>query len=256
MPGPVQVLVTRPREDAQRWAAELQARGLAAEVLPLIEITSLLDEPARAALWPDLARQAALMFVSGNAVTHLLGAGSLPWPVGVRALAPGPGTARALRERGVAAALIDAPPEDAAQFDSQALWAAVGARCWQGQGVLIVRGQGEEAGPSVGRDWLAERLRKAGAQVQMLPVYRRQAPDFSALQHQRMEAAQRDGSVWLFSSSEAIGHLPAGLSWQRARAVATHERIADAARRVGFGEVRQCRPTVADVVASIKSLAT
>ncbi len=256
MSAPPQVLVTRPREDAQRWARQLHDHGLAAEVLPLIDIAPLLDAGQRAALWPGLSGYAALMFVSGNAVTHLLGEPAPAWPPGVRALAPGPGTASALRERGVPADLIDSPPAQAAQFDSQALWQVIGHQPWQGRRVLIVRGQGDDAGPSVGRDWLAEQFRRAGAQVEILPVYRRAAPAFSPAQRQRMAQAQADGSIWLFSSSEAIAHLPADLRWHAARALATHERIAQAAQRAGFGQVLQCRPTLADVVASIKSLAT
>ncbi|MGE3348297.1 MAG: uroporphyrinogen-III synthase, partial [Ramlibacter sp.] len=41
----------------------------------------------------------------------------------------------------------------------------------------------------------------------------------------------------------------------RARAVATHPRIAQAAREAGFGVVCESRPALADVVASIESFA-
>ena len=70
-------------------------------------------------------------------------------------------------------------------------------------------------------------------------------------------AASRDGSIWLFSSSEALAHLrgllPA-VDWHAARAVATHERIAQAAREAGFGRVGLASPRLADLVASIESL--
>jgi uroporphyrinogen-III synthase len=64
--------------------------------------------------------------------------------------------------------------------------------------------------------------------------------------------------VWLFSSSEAVANLRALLpdqSWQQARAVATHPRIAQAARDAGFAVVCESRPALADVVASIESFA-
>lgn len=250
------MLVTRPREDAQRWVAHLQAQGVPAETLPLIEITPLLDEPALRELWRGLDRFAALMFVSGNAVTHFFDGAPRHWPAGLRCLVPGPGTARALRACGVPASLIDSPPAQAAQFDSEALWQVVGQRAWQGQRVLIVRGQSGADAPSSGRDWLTQQLQAAGAQVELVAVYRRAAPAFDAAQRERMARAQHDGSLWLFSSSEAIGHLPADLQWQGARALVTHPRIAQAARRAGFGRVHESRPTLADVAASIKSQPT
>lgn len=247
------VLVTRPREEAQRWVDQLQAAGVPAEALPLIDISPVLDAAALAALWQQLDRCAALMFVSGNAVGQFFAGAPRPWPPQLRCLAPGPGTARALRAQGVPAALIDSPPEQAAQFDSEALWQVIAGRPWQGQRVLIVRGlSGEEAGSS-GRDWLAQQLRALGAEVEAVAVYRRGAPRFDDRQRARMAAAQDDGSLWLFSSSEAIGHLPADLDWRRAQALATHPRIAEAARRAGFGRVVQSRPTLADVLASIES---
>jgi uroporphyrinogen-III synthase len=67
-----------------------------------------------------------------------------------------------------------------------------------------------------------------------------------------------DGSVWLFSSSEAIGNLVAacaGQSWSRAKAVVTHARIAQAARQAGFSVVCESRPTLAALMASIESIA-
>jgi uroporphyrinogen-III synthase len=49
--------------------------------------------------------------------------------------------------------------------------------------------------------------------------------------------------------------MAAGQSWHRARAVATHPRIAQAARAAGFSQVCEARPEMAALVASIESLA-
>ena len=57
-----------------------------------------------------------------------------------RCWATGPGTARALIEAGVAAQSIDQPRATAGQFDTEALWAVVGAQVRAGDDVLIVRG--------------------------------------------------------------------------------------------------------------------
>jgi uroporphyrinogen-III synthase len=264
----VSVIVTRPAQDAERWVQSLQARGLRAEALPLIEIAALPPSSALTDARKNMAAYAALMFVSGNAVQAFFAsnqASALIWRAQEatnsiaaqvpRFLAPGPGTVAALRQAGVPGALIDAPATDAGQFDSEALWTVVGGRSWRGLRVLIVRGQsagnGEAAG--AGRDWLAQQLLDAGALVDVVAVYQRRKPAFSAAQLLRIEAAARDGSVWLLSSSEAVANLPAQ-DWSRARAVATHPRIAEAARAAGWGVVVQSRPELGDIVASIESM--
>ncbi|MDO8442234.1 MAG: uroporphyrinogen-III synthase [Polaromonas sp.] len=265
----VRVIVTRPERDARRWVQDLQQHGLQAEALPLIDIAALPDSPRLQQAWGEIDAYAALMFVSGNAVdcffalkptpahaervqeaidtNEALAAATAP-----RFMAPGPGTVAALRHAGVPDALIDAPAADASQFDSEALWALVGRRDWQSRRVLIVRGQSAPSGAS-GRDWLARQLLAAGAQVDFVAVYQRRAPVFTAAQLQRMETAAHDGSVWLFSSSEAVANLPAR-DWSQARAVATHPRIAEAARAAGWAVVAESRPALADIVASIESM--
>jgi uroporphyrinogen-III synthase len=122
-----------------------------------------------------------------------------------------------------------------------------------GRQVLLVRGRSGPPGAGTGRPWLAEQLMQAGAQVDGLEVYERRAPLWSPTDHQRIQAACRDGSVWLLSSSEAIAHLPKDIDYSAALALATHPRIAQAARDKGFARVLVSRPALPDVVASIKS---
>ena len=180
-------------------------------------------------------------------------------------MAPGPGTAAALLAAGVPAAQVDAPALDAEQFDSEALWAVVGRRDWQGLRVLVVRGESPGAaggGMSSGRDWIARQWEAAGAQVDFVGVYQRRAPKLSDEQLERARAASADGSVWLFSSSEAVANLTrlpalAGVDWRGARAVATHPRIEEAVRAAGWGVVVASRPALTDIrdtLASIESL--
>ncbi|MDO8370483.1 MAG: uroporphyrinogen-III synthase, partial [Polaromonas sp.] len=261
------VIVTRPEREAAGWVQALQAHGLQAEALPLIEIAALPETAALQQAWREIDAYSALMFVSGNAVDGFFASNqaaalvqkaqaatdSIASP-GPRFLAPGPGTVAALRRAGVPELLIDAPAADAGQFDSEALWAVVGWRHWQGRRVLIVRGQGAGKDQSgAGRDWLAQQFVAAGARVDVVAVYQRRAPVFTESQRQRIEAAAHDGSVWLLSSSEALAHLPAG-DWSRARAVATHPRIAEVARAAGWGVVVQSRPEITDIVGSIESI--
>lgn len=299
------VLVTRPAQDARHWVQQLQAAGVAAQALPLIDIAPTLearDVQALQLAWQTLDSYAACLFVSGHAVDYFFKQkerlahelrGSLainnvadaagdPWPSQLRFMAPGPGTAAALVAQGVRPAQIDAPLADAAQFDSEALWRVVGQRDWHGSRVLVVRGTNgtNDANDAndvsdvradyasalpvgstafSGRDWIARQWQAAGATVEFVSVYERRAPCLSPQQLERARAASMDGSVWLFSSSEAVANLvrqPAlsAVNWRGARAVATHPRIASSARAAGWGVVVESRPALKDILASLRSI--
>jgi len=181
--------------------------------------------------------------------------------------APGPGTARALVAAGAPAERIDAPPADAEQFDSEALWAVVAGQVSPGARILVVRGSSDAGAEPAsgadapargqGRDWLAQQCQQAGARVDWCVAYRRQRPLWSSERCAQACAAASDGSIWLFSSSEAIAHLGAllpGQDWHAACALTTHARIAQAARALGFGAVHQTRPALPDVVRALESL--
>ena len=259
---PPRIIVTRPAREAARWVRELGERGLCARALPLIEIAPEPMSGALAAAREQLGAYHAAMFVSAHAVdgfleqkTPLSLTAQALAAIETRAWATGPGTARALLNAGWPAARIDAPPPDAARFDSEALWARVRANIRPGLRVLIVRG-GDAEGRPAGRDWLAAQLQAAGAAVDQVAAYRRGAPALDAAQRALAASAASDGSRWLFSSSEAIANLRAALparDWSSAVALATHPRIAQAARDAGFGVVREVQPTLDAVAASIKS---
>jgi uroporphyrinogen-III synthase len=171
----------------------------------------------------------------------------------------------ALSRLGVGPERVDSPDAAGGQFDSEALWRVVGPQVRPGWNVLIVRGGddagGEPLGDRVasegnGRDWLARTLALAGAHVEIVMAYERTGPSWSEDQRALALSSASDGSVWLLTSSQAIEHLLAqlpGQGWQRATAVATHPRIAQAARDAGFGVVWESRPRLEDVVASIES---
>ncbi|MEO6407639.1 MAG: uroporphyrinogen-III synthase, partial [Burkholderiaceae bacterium] len=171
------------------------------------------------------------------------------------AAAPGPGTARVLERLGIAPARIAEPPADAPQFDSDALWPVLAARRdWRGARVLVVRGDG-------GRDALGSQLRSCGAQVEHVAAYRRLAPAFDAAALTVLGAALSDPArhAWLFSSSQAVDHLAAarpqaGAGRALRTALATHPRIADRARAVGFQAVFESAPTLAAVVGCLQSI--
>jgi uroporphyrinogen-III synthase len=254
----LRVLVTRPQPQADEWVARLREAGFDAVALPLLHIDAVPLAPLRA-VWSDVTAAAldALVFVSPNAVTHFFAARppGAAWPPQVWAAAPGPGTAQALVEAGVPASSVLQPAADAARFDSESLWQRMSALPWAGRRVRVLRGEG-------GRDWLALRLQEAGAQVDFLQAYGRGAPKPQAAQLALVAAAlaHPQDSMWLFSSSEAVGYLPAlappGADWSGARALASHPRIAQAARDIGFAQVQAVSPAFEAVCAALRNAST
>jgi uroporphyrinogen-III synthase len=254
------LLVTRPQPQADAWVARLQALGLAASAFPLLGIDGPADPAPVQAAWRAIGRGqddagrplAMVMFVSPSAVQRFFDQrpARLAWPAGVLAAAPGQGTRDALAQAGVPAAALCSPPAEGGRFDSEALWAVLQPRCtWPGHSALVVRGED-------GRNWLAEALRQQGASVHFVEAYRRTAPVPTLAQQALLaQALARPAAFcWLFSSSEAVGQLPAlapGAGWSTARALATHPRIAAAAQALGMPPVPVIAPTPEAVAARL-----
>ena len=250
----MRVIVTRPAAQAADWVLQLRANAIDAVALPLIGIAPVDDPADLHAAWRALPTQRLAVFVSPNAAEQFFAQRPLDaaWPPALLAGSPGPGTTRVLVGLGVPAAQVIEPAGDAPQFDSESLWAQLRAHAWQGTQVLIVRGDG-------GRDWLAQTLQAAGAQLAHVTAYRRVAPSFDGEAAALLQAAldRPAAHLWFFSSSEAIDNLaaaaPAGTAWHAAAAIATHPRIATRARQVGFARVTEARPSLAAVIACIQS---
>ena len=263
----MQVIVTRPRQEAATWVDAFVRAGLDAVALPLIEVAPAADSAALVSAWQRIHRFDAVMFVSGNAADHFFALKPALAPVftaqaaiKTRAFVTGPGSFAALTRADVAPEWIDSPDLDAGQYDSEALWAVVRHRVHPGYRVLSVRGVSSDAGASDaghGRDWFAKQVMAAGGDVEFVVSYQRRGPGFDGNTAAWVERAARNGSIWLFSSSEAIANLvracPAQ-SWAQARAIATHPRIANAARDAGFLAVCESHPKLDDLVASIESM--
>ena len=141
------------------------------------------------------------------------------------------------------------PAADAASLDSEHLWQQLSPRRdWAGARVLLLRGDG-------GREWLAEQLTAAGANVEAVTTYHRAGPRLDAAEQALLDTirAEPTGFVWLFSSAEAVGHLQ-GQRLRGQRAIATHPRIAEAARATGFDPVVLARPAPEAVTQALKGL--
>lgn len=259
------IILTRPDPDNGPWMQALTGLEQPVWAWPLIDIRPMTATESLASAWLAMAAHQVAMFVSRSAVQHFfaLRPAASAWPVGTRAWCTGPGTRQALLAQGVPAQQIDLPSAQGA-WDTEHLWLQVSDQVRPGVQVLLVRGtdadmpiRADEIDSGVGRDWLAEQIQNAGGQLTWAVAYQRACPVWDA---QRLEAAAKtasDGSIWVFSSTQAVRHLKKLLpaqNWARARALATHERIAAQAKDMGFGHVVVCKPSAHDVLASLKSL--
>ncbi|WP_246089001.1 fused uroporphyrinogen-III synthase HemD/membrane protein HemX [Paraburkholderia guartelaensis] len=251
---PFTVVITRPSGQSDGLAGQLAQHGMRTLDFPLISIAPVTDEaPLRAALGA-LERYALVVFVSPNAVDRAFAAYasvSSIWPPALPVAVVGPASVAALERHGVAApehrvvSPAGAGDEEPARFDSESLYAALektfGVDAFAGKCVLIVRGDG-------GREWLAERLREAGAEVETVAAYRRVVPEPPIAAwtqvHALLEGAPH---AWLVTSSEGVRnldelareHLTAGeiVELRHAPLVAPHPRIAETARSMGFDRI-------------------
>ena len=270
----LRALITRPGQEADAWVAQIQQRGMEALALPLIEIVPVADPSPLVQAWNHIGTYDALMFVSSNAASHFFAARPTQydqlWTAGgpaPRAWVTGPGSRAAVLAQGVPSSQIDMPAPTAQSLDSEALWLQVQPQIHAGTRILIVRGdkasEAADAPASVsaqgqGRDWLAVQLHARGALVDYVVAYARRPPLWTPQQRATALQSLHRRDVWVWSSSEALGNLLAafpGQNWAQAKAVATHARIAQAARLAGFGKVALARPGLAALCASIESLA-
>jgi uroporphyrinogen-III synthase len=156
-----------------------------------------------------------------------------------------------LRAAGVPPDLVVGPAPEAPSVDSEAVWQRLRHADWHGRRVLVVRGED-------GRDWLADQLLGAGARVDALAAYARRAPRPDAAERALLASVSDRPAAfcWLFSSSEAVRRLQALMptAGHGSSALATHPRIAAAARDAGFSAVHDCDPDPRAIAATAAAL--
>ena len=237
------VLVTRPAAQAGavgRAAARARRRrrGAAADR----------DRAAgrrRAAATPRGPALARAGWSSSSAPTRCCassprGRPALAWPAGALAGAPGPrhrrGAARGRRAGGG----IVAPAADAAQFDSEALWAQPAAAA---TGTARASWSCAATAAATGSPSASPRPAPRSTPSPPTAASRRRF-DGATRTRARRRARRRRRHAWLFSSSEAIDNLERAGRRRAAGAaarLATHPRIAARARQAGFGDVVEAR---------------
>jgi uroporphyrinogen-III synthase len=245
------LLLTRPREECASLAALLAEQGVVSNSLPLLEIQPLPEDATQRALIRELDRFNAVIVVSKPAARLGLQQVDRYWPRPPPATAwfsVGAATARVLQDHGRQVAF---PPE---ADDSEALLALPAFRAaldGHAPRALIMRGED-------GREWLAERLRHMGVQVDYLPLYRRALPTYPPGELARRVAAERLNGL-VVSSGQGFEHLLAlaAEAWPQLAQLplfVPSPRVAQLARDAGAQEVVDCRGASASaLLAALRS---
>jgi uroporphyrinogen-III synthase len=194
------IVVTRPLAQARVFADRAAALGRVVAVFPLLEIHPL-DDPAplRDAL-AGLRSYDMAAFVSPNAIDAVFSV--LPdWPRQVKIAVMGEGSRQALEGHGVTDANATiCSPSDTERTDSETLLQALDPASLRGARILIARGEN-------GREFLADALRAAGAEVTQVAAYRRKAPEMDEKRRAQLVALLDSPNDWVITSSEALRHL-------------------------------------------------
>jgi len=237
------VVVTRARAQAGGLAKRLRNLGAEVVELPAIRIEPRIESAEVKSAAERIGEYALICLTSPNGVELLFdamrGAGlDARALAGATVAAIGPGTARALAKRGIAA---DVVPE---QFVAEALVAALEDVEVSGKRVLLARA-------AEARDVLPDALRERGAEVDVVALYEtvREVPSPEAV-----EAAQGAGYV-TFTSSSTVRNLIESLGERfpaDARVVSIGPVTTDAARDAGLAvHVEADRHDVEGLVAAL-----
>ncbi len=225
----LRIAVTRPRDQAAQLAQSIAQAGGEPLSFPLLEIEAAELSPALREQLSRTAQADLAIFISPNAVQYGMAAlrsAGVELPSSLKVAAVGQGSAKSLREQGIAGVIVPAE-----RFDSEGLLALPELQQVAGRRVTIFRGNG-------GRELLGDTLAARGAAVEYVECYIRSRPlqDGAAL----IGAAPDAITV---TSSEALGYLWDMLD-EGARAAlcdtplfVPHARIAELARRQGWRQV-------------------
>ncbi len=232
----VNLLITRPVMPASRTATRVAALGATPLIFPTLIIEPPGDSaPLKAAL-AKIGSYYAALFVSPSAAEMALAPmSSTPFklPASLHVFAPGPGTSEELSRLGVAR--IEMPESS---FDSEGLLAlpSLQAAAVKGKRIVIFRGND-------GRELLREELVRRGATVDTITAYHRRAPATPATGFLELLRAGKVNAISAMSSDAITNLVPLVPTTEREKNLfaitvyASHARIADSARALGFRNV-------------------
>jgi uroporphyrinogen-III synthase len=231
------LLLTRPTAESAQLAATLAGHGVISCSLPLLQIEALAESAEQRAMILALQGYCAVIVVSKPAARLGLELLDRYWPQSPLAphwFAVGAGTAQILSEHGLE---VSFPAHGDASEALLAMPELATALAVDSPRVLIMRGEG-------GREFIAERLRGQGVQVDYLQLYRRSLPAHAPAALIDLLNSQRVNGV-LISSGQGFTHLVhlAGADWpQMARLplFVPSARVAELARAAGAENVVDC----------------
>lgn len=232
----LRVLNTRPREQAQALSQAIKAAGGIAIECPALAIQA--SDKAWLHSLPDLATMDIAIFISANAVHHYFNPfkqKQYSWPLSICVISVGRATARVLSKYGIK---VDQLPPQAST--SENLLMLPNLQEIQEKNILLVKGE-------EGRTLIAQTLRKRGAHLHILEVYKRTIPFHDP--HTLCSLWQDDAvDIILFTSQQAMHNIfqlfgESAQPWLcKKPCLVISERLAKAASTLGMHTVIQTNP--------------
>ena len=220
------VLVVRAPRDDDELVRQLTAEKLSIQRIPIMKIVPSEDKIPIQNLVLDFDRYDYAVFISANAARFGLSWLDEYWPMlpmQTKYFAIGEQTAQRLRDYGcdVIVPRVDATTEGLLELPLM--------RAVEGLNIAIFRGVG-------GRDVLADELKKRGAKVTYIELYKR---DIIPTAVERARVAMASAACLIVHSSElllALGVPPSAIA-SRLRLVLPSARIGAEAKRLGYQHV-------------------
>ena len=215
------ILVTRPKEQAIAITKVLVDKGAEIVLMPMIEIVSAIDEIRDEKV---IKEQDMIIFVSRNAVTYFKAGIMCKLSSRTRLVAIGSATAGYMEEKGLRVDIIASKPAG-----SQSLLALPEMQTVAGLKIMIIRGE-------TGRELLANTLKRRGANIQYLEVYKRCLPSYEA---EEITRADRVDTIIVTSVTglENLCELIRDNMIKHKLLIVVSERIKQVAIKLGFQHI-------------------
>lgn len=244
------IVITRPQAQAAPLALALHDAGAAIIEYPVLEIA-----PRLASIAPDqLARAAAIIFVSANAVEHGLPVLRMAGSIGDKTLMMAIGKATASALRNAAIGHVVSPQQS---IDSEGLLALPQLQQVQGQLIILVRGKSTAGG----RTLIEQTLTDRGATVAALECYERRNLQPSPAQQDALSAglAQAPRCAIMALSVETLDSLMQSLpglmaTMSNVPLLVPHPRVAAAAAARGFARVFEVPMSAPELIPALAAL--
>jgi uroporphyrinogen-III synthase len=257
------IIITRPQTQNIKLQKRLSEIFLEHQIdipvisLPLIEIVPVDHAGLAEAIHHALLQAKWVSFVSPNAFLmsdRLLKKHGLKWPSHLHVAVVGGGSEKSIIDAGISFQQI-VKPTDLSAWDSEGLWQALQhtQADWKDCRMVMIHGVG-------GRDFLAENLTDAGAQIEEFSVYQRQALSLDDPAWKLIDPTQP--SLWVFNSSQAGDFLATRLPelgidahfLSHDKAIVSHPRIYAKIQQIGLGFVQMIEPGDEDLIKTLLHL--